>query len=188
MILKKGVMTMGIRFYDYDDATDRDVEIKGKDFERLLDLCFCHSEYVSLIFKEEQLKNYEQLEQFEVLDPSIVKKMKYRQDGDFCYYPQKDTVVHVHIFVRYFNCCEELKKLFLEISDDLWSWIPAWGFDNPEDPVFYREDGSVFFFPVVHEGWATLYPRENEDVSEFFRTVDFGTRICTIEEVKDEYQ
>ena len=41
MILKKGVMTMGIRFYDYDDATDRDVEIKGKDFERLLDLCFC---------------------------------------------------------------------------------------------------------------------------------------------------
>jgi hypothetical protein len=42
----------------------------------------------------------------------------------------------------------------------------AWtGYIMPEDPTFYRPDGSIFFKSTTHEGELTLMPRGDEDVS-----------------------
>ena len=40
------------------------------------------------------------------------------------------------------------------------------GFNNPENPVFYRENGSIFFSSLIHEGEITLTVNDGEDVSK----------------------
>lgn len=40
------------------------------------------------------------------------------------------------------------------------------GFKNPEDPVFYRDDGSVFFSSIIHDGKCFLFPTDSENISD----------------------
>lgn len=68
-------------------------------------------------------------------------------------------------YKKYYHLCSELRDFILQKTDRLFIWIYAWGFTNPEDPVFYRKDGSIFFESIIHEGECYLYPREDEDVS-----------------------
>ena len=57
-------------------------------------------------------------------------------------------------------------RIILRISDNLFGYIDGWGYTNPEDPTFYRSDGSVFLKSEIHEGEVWLMPRNNEDVSQ----------------------
>lgn len=65
----------------------------------------------------------------------------------------------------FYKCTEEAKQLFLTVTNNLFDWIQYYGNDNPENPRFYRENGSVFFWSEIHEGDCCLYNRANEDVS-----------------------
>lgn len=175
---REGARNLGIRFFDYDDVLDKDVEIKGKNFELMLDICFRYSKYVSFLVTETDFRKYSGLESFLVqeekrmLSEMYDKNLRYSRIG----------------IVEFFYCSKEFKSFILSITKDLWSLIHGWGFENPEDPVFYRNDGSVFFSAVIHEGYGTFYPRSDEDVSAFFEAVDFHTAINTIQIVEDRYQ
>jgi len=80
--------------------------------------------------------------------------------------------------------CPELCELLLKITDSIFKWIDGWGFKNPEDPCFYRDDGSAFFTSVIHEGVVKLTPRENEDVSKI---ISNPLWIPEIDDVRKSY-
>ena len=165
---------MGIRFFDYDDATGSDIIIEGKAFQVLLDLCFRYSKYVSFLTTEADFKKYPNLNSFLVDGKNMLfevynKHLRYSENAS----------------VSFFYCTEECQNVILGVSKDLWAFIHGWGFSNPEDPTFYRSDGSVFFSSQIHEGYAVFYPREGEDISAFFEAVDFHTKTNTIQIVED---
>lgn len=68
---------MGIRFFDYDDATGSDIIIEGKAFQVLLDLCFRYSKYVSFLTTEADFKKYPNLNSFLVDDLVDEKNMLF---------------------------------------------------------------------------------------------------------------
>ncbi|MBE6625537.1 MAG: hypothetical protein E7622_07885 [Ruminococcaceae bacterium] len=72
----------------------------------------------------------------------------------------------------------------MKITDSIFKWIDGWGFKNPEDPCFYRDDGSAFFTSVIHEGVVKLTPRENEDVSKI---ISNPLWIPEIDDVRKSY-
>ena len=47
------------------------------------------------------------------------------------------------------------------------------GHKNPEDPIFYRADGSKFFLSVIHEGELELYVNDSEDISAILDSIGF---------------
>jgi len=47
-----------------------------------------------------------------------------------------------------FNLSPEFRRLFQDQADDLGAWLNP---TLPEDPAFYRRDGSVLFGSVTHE-------------------------------------
>ena len=49
----------------------------------------------------------------------------------------------------------------------------CWGLKNPEDPAFYRKDGTPFFSTTIHEGYFTINADENEDISEILSKRDW---------------
>ena len=168
---------MGIRFFDYDDATGSDIIIEGKAFQVLLDLCFRYSKYVSFLTTEADFKKYPNLKSFLVDEKNMLfevynKHLRYSENAS----------------VSFFYCTKECQNVIFGISKDLWAFIHGWGFSNPEDPTFYRSDGSVFFSSQIHEGHAAFYPREDEDISAFFKAVDFHTKINTIQIVEDQHR
>jgi hypothetical protein len=51
------------------------------------------------------------------------------------------------------------KQAFSARADQLYAWLHPF---LPEDPAFYREDGSVLFGSVTHEHDAFFFLTENE--------------------------
>ena len=70
-----------------------------------------------------------------------------------------------HSYFNYYRVCDKLCDILLKTTNHIFSWLNGWGYENPEDPTFYREDGSLFFTSTIHEGECTLFVRD-EDVSE----------------------
>ena len=168
---------MSIRFFDYDDVTNSDIIIEGKAFEVLLDLCFRYSKYVSFLTTETDFKKYPNLNSFLVDEKNMLFEVYNKH---LCYSDNAS--------VSFFYCTKECQNVILRISKNLWAFIHGWGFSNPEDPTFYRYDGSVFFSSQIHEGYGTFYPRKGEDISAFFEAVDFHTKINTIQIVEDQHR
>lgn len=172
---RKEKFIMGIKFFDYDDVSDSDVIIKGKSFQILLDICFEYSKEFSFSFDETNHK------QFPTLDAYMIRK-------------ELETPYHYESYpttrkwIKFYRCCEKAKQAILNITDDFWKLCGAPDLLNPEDLTFYRQDKSVFFCSRWHEGYGTFYPRRDEDVSAFFKAVDFHTEINTIQIVEDRYQ
>jgi hypothetical protein len=51
---------------------------------------------------------------------------------------------------------------FLEYSEELWD-------RQPHDPIFLRQDGSVFFHAVLHEEEYSIYTQDYEDISDVLK-------------------
>lgn len=59
----------------------------------------------------------------------------------------------------------------MDMAEGVFEWLYGWGFKNPDDPTFYRSDGSVFFVSEIHEGICAIMPREEEPVEELLREI-----------------
>ena len=153
---------MSYLFFDHDGRGD-EIPCADYDFELLLNICFQYSEYVSFIVEESDFARYPELISYTVNEERDQLLEAYNMHVRY----SRESAV------SFFYCSEEFKKLILSISKDLWSFIHAWGFANPEDPTFYRRDGSVFFSAIVHEGEAVLYPRKSEDISAFLDRIQW---------------
>ena len=74
----------------------------------------------------------------------------------FSHYREKTTKVF------YYRVCPELCEIILQNTDNIFCWIDGWDYKNPEDPTFYRENGSILFTSTIHDGECALFV-ENEN-------------------------
>ncbi len=153
-------------FYDSDwllgGNGDVEYDIRGEDFGKFLAICFRYSSCVAFCFRG-FLQFQDVLSPFEIEWPACVAK-KDVPHGYPLIIPRTGRTQLPH--TRFYRVCPELYEALLSISDSLFSWLYGRGHCNPEDPTFYREDGSVFFSSVIHEGECHLYLRDGEDASE----------------------
>ncbi len=69
--------------------------------------------------------------------------------------------------MRYYRLCPRLCEILICSAKSIFEWYQIIGeYNNPENPTFYRPDGSVFLESNIHEGELILYVNEDEDVSE----------------------
>ncbi len=67
---------------------------------------------------------------------------------------------------KYFYANNATREFFLENADSIFDFYYSQDHRFPEDPVFYRDDTSVFFDSVVHEGECSIMPTNDESVDE----------------------
>ena len=144
---------IGMRIYKYynydiyDLTSEEEIDLNGDTYYKLIKLCCekCNVLSFSIEFPNicsPKMKN--NLKKYEIQNP-------YDTDSD------EDSSVH------YYRVCPELCQLLIESVSSMFAWI---GYIMPEDPTFYRPDGSIFFTSTTHEGELTLMPRGDEDISE----------------------
>ena len=141
-------------FWDYDDASGRDLDISGEAFEALLDACFRYTAVVAVTWS---FRGYHAAQGME---------------GSVFQYCVAQKAVGNGRVRCFFTCCEATRRFLSDSYDCLFGWY--WdGKDRgslPEDLAFYRGDGSCFFTSETHEGHCYLYPRGEEDVSTVLNT------------------
>lgn len=121
----------------------------GEHFSAVLLLCHQYCNWFSLAVTDETHPVLQELRTF-LVPPSKADDEKGKKYFILC----KDTI---HILEKHFSDFFE----FQSNGDEL----------VPEDPVFYRADGSTFLECCAHEGEVFLYPRQQEDV---FSILSYG--------------
>lgn len=147
----------------------KEYRLRGDDFYKLLALCNQYCATLSLEFTPSSLRYYDVFRNHRILKP---KEIPY--SGTYAYrgYPYTEQALTVataeenNVGIQYFRICPELLEGMMKISDDLFEWCTPFGYNNPQDPTFYRSDGSVFLSTTAHEEECTLIPRENENISD----------------------
>jgi|GEM_PF-434905 len=144
----------------YDEDNVESV-FSGEDHRILIETCCRYSAYLALSFwiDKEPLRALEVLAPFEISIPKTIPK-------DFLPGLSYEGITEKPLtYYKFYRVCPELPEVLTSITDSLFSWISAWGYNNPEDLYFYRADGSLFLQAIVHEGECMLSPEEGEDVA-----------------------
>ncbi len=143
-------------FYDTDSYGDDEYDICGEEFRELIDICFSYCDILSLVIFTPDTAFLDEL-----------KKYRVEKPPHFPAYKSLSTFIGSKFqpYVQYYKLCPQLKELLFKMSDSIFKFIANEKYKNPEDPTFYRKDGSVFFASVIHEGEISLMPTENEDVT-----------------------
>ena len=140
------------RFCDTDITGFAEYDITGSEYEALIDKCFAYCTSFSFYVRSAEVLVPVELEPYRLpLTPSV--KAHYQRYGDI------GQVYHYRLSQRN-------RRYIHSIADSIFKWIDGWGYHNPEDPVFYRADGSVFLSSRIHEGCISLFPLDGEEVSE----------------------
>ena len=145
-------------FRDTDISGEAEYDITGDNYVKLISVCCKYSSYLSLRITSNEISGAKELEKYVVPKK---KNLVYMYDQFY-----RENSLQSNLEVKYYRVCPELRDLLLRISDSIFKWINGWGYVNPEDPVFYRADGSVFFSSIIHDGECLLYPNDEEDISE----------------------
>lgn len=140
-------------FYDTDITGNEDYDISGENYKNLLKACFRYCTTVSFYIWNVDSIYPSDWEKFRL--PTTQKHIETYTH----YYYNDHSSIHVY------QLNEEMKESIMNITDSMFKWICGMGNTNPDDPIFYREDGSVFFWSCIHDGECRLLPRSNEDVS-----------------------
>lgn len=119
--------------------------LTGAHYEQLLQCCFRYSSYVSFLRLDSTHPFASKLSKWEIHTNNTMLNAIL------------DTATRC-----VYHACEELHQAMLEIGDDFFSFYTSGEHAYPEDPMFIRDDGSVFFDSTIHEGECSLYPRAGE--------------------------
>ena len=144
-------------FYDTDIDGNEEYDIRGEAYRKLISTCCRYSAVLYLKHTRPDLKAIGQLKDFEIIKPQNI--------------PEDPERIGPYCDKRYYSVRPELCDVLLNIADGIFEWLNGWGFKNPDDPIFYRSDGTVFFTSSIHEGVCAMMPRENEDVEELLQAV-----------------
>jgi len=141
-------------FHDSDIFGEANYDIVGEEYHFLLNTCFkyCHS--LSFIVRSKDVSIPPSLLAYRLPVTPFIEKQYERYK--YCNPP---------VQIYHFHLCKDTFPLILDITDSIFKWINAWGYSNPEDPIFYREDNSIFFSSIIHDGQCTLFPHEKENIS-----------------------
>lgn len=132
-------------FSDYDDEKCLDLSVTGEEYAELINTCFRYSTHFSFNI------GFLCRGGIPVDIPQPYKIYKKLDHFAIC----DDIAV--------LPCTETTREYLLNRTNDLFEWID-W-YNNPEDLTFYRQDGSMFFWSLIHEGECCLIDRPEEDVS-----------------------
>ena len=156
-------------FEDSDFWGKEEFDIKGNAYYLLLDLCFKYCESVSFCFrktKEGLLSWDNRMENYRIPVNQYVLSA-YSHYGFSSNYTR---VVSDYYEIRHYRLCQETLYFLQQMSDSLFSWVSDSEHHKPDDPVFYRPDGSIFFLSITHEGYCYLMPKDNEDINSILIT------------------
>ena len=154
-----------LKEYYFWDAKQNDdgyeeYDIKGDAYKELLRLCFMYCDIVSFYISDPgKIDLEEELEPYRIPTQDV----KFDKHRYFDIYPYNRSKY------RFYRLCPQIKELMEKHANSIFEWLNGCGFQNPEDPAFYRNDGSVFFSSVIHEGELLLNPREGEDITGLFQ-------------------
>lgn len=149
------------RFFDCNNKTGveyREYDLKGEDYRTLFEICFRYSGFMSFMNCTADNEFLKAIEEYRIPKPGNIKS-----DNSLYGKPFLDDD---EIGLQFFRTDNKLMNILLSHTRSIFEWIDGWGFENPENPVFYRKDGSIFFSSLIHEGEITLTVNDNEDVSD----------------------
>ena len=149
------------KFYNANTAGTQLYDICGTRYRRLLKACFLYSASVAMWVRADTELDMQHIASFRrKVTPPIKAHYDYYDD-----FTQGDTDrTNTFRLVRYL-LTPDVKRFILNRTDSIFKWTCALGSDNPEDLVFFRPDGTVFFALYSQEGVCTLNPIEGEDIS-----------------------
>lgn len=143
------------RFYDTDASGSAEYDIAGAEYLALLQKCFEYCVSLSFYVRSADVSSPSCLEPYRLpLTQSVI--------GNHQQYPGSGQIHH-------YQLSQDSLRCILSITDSIFKWIDGWGQHNPEDPIFYRADGSIFLSACIHEGKISLFPHHNEDVSSIIQ-------------------
>ncbi len=139
-------------FSDTDETGSAEYDIEGEDYAALIRSCLSYCKYMCFRMHED------------LAEPIPRRMLEHRiptshEITDF-YTRNVGNAVDLYTVVIY----PELFEDICTVSRSVFAWIYGWNFRNPEDPAFFRHDGSAFFYSVIHEGLCFLNVRNDEDV------------------------
>lgn len=67
---------------------------------------------------------------------------------------------------KYYRVCAESAAFLVQIANSFFDFDYHRNNQYPEDPIFYRKDGTPFLNVIAHEGECNLYPFPGEEVSD----------------------
>ena len=140
-------------FRDTDDYGRAEYDIAGKDYEILINTCCKYCNILAFKVRDSQLNYLSELEKFKISPSDKILSFYSNLYRGFEEY--KPTI-------NYYRVCPELNELLLKMANSIWDFEKH--HNLPADPVFYREDGSVFFYTVTHDGWCCLFARDDEEI------------------------
>ncbi len=133
-------------FLDWDEQTREELDIRGEDYDLLIDLCFRYCKTFSFRFPEKA-------------DLPGRFPFKWSRVPDSPTLGPKDDLLFSETGPDSRAFFKTIGSFFEETQYDNgnWTWIT-------ENLCFYREDGSLFLWSITHEGVCVLNNREKEDV------------------------
>jgi hypothetical protein len=139
-------------FCDSDPSGSEERDICGEEYYRMLDLCFMHCTHISFRIPDSNAR---------VIKKIPEELMKYRipvpqNVADIYRYYQYGKVKNLESQLFYFPINEQVKGNIIRITDSIFKWTAYDNINNPEDPFFFRSDGSPFFISIIHEGECAL--------------------------------
>lgn len=153
-------------FYDTDFYGTEERDIRGEEYEKLIRICCKYSSVLCLKYLDVSVQAYSNLMDFEITKPENILIGTSNDRGCF----EK----------RYYKVCPQLCAALLNVADGMFEWLNGWGFKNPENPIFYRSDGTIFFMSEIHDGVCAIMPREDEDIDE----VLYAIKWCTGDDIR----
>lgn len=149
-------------FYDTDMYYGHEeYDIRGEAYKTLMRTCCQFSSVLSLKFMHPNIAAISKLHPFEIRKPDNI--------------PENEALQNCYWDIRYYRACPALCDILISIADGIFEWLHGWGFKNPDDPIFYRSDGSVFFGSEIHEGVCVFNPKYGENVDDLLACVDWLT-------------
>lgn len=141
-------------FNDTDSYGNAEYDITGEEYLNLMRKCCECTKSFSLYHKDFNTRIYKELEPYKIKS-EIINKNDYQGNN----YIEE---------IAYYSVCSETFDIITTQVKAIFNWIRGWGYNNPEDPTFYRENGTVFLDSSIHNGVVRMFPI-NEDVSEIIK-------------------
>ena len=138
-------------FRDTDASGDAEYDIIADEYEVLLNICVTYCKYLTIrICCNDIVLPARMLAHQTELLPEM--KTKYAHYGD-----ANGRIIAFRVY-------PEIVTDMIGVASSVFSWTSGWGLHNPDDPAFFREDGSAFFYSVVHEGKCVIEQKAGEDI------------------------
>lgn len=148
------------KFFDTDVTGKAEYDICGEEYRNLIRVCCQYSSVFSFLVNSTKCSWVRDLDKFRISADDRLP---------FAYGHYFQNLQEGLSSIRFYHVCMELEQVLIERCHSIFSWTSAWGNANPDDPTFYRADGSIFFSAIVHEGECTLTPKEDERIDEIIK-------------------